>query len=522
MKTSLLIALVATTIGVSWRWNSHVAGGSDSYCYVEQAQRWAAAMTFTGPLQPIEPLALQAPWPNAPATFTPVGHAPSTTVAGATVPICPSGLSMAMAPFVVAGGPRAAFLVLPLFAAALVLATYAAGARFGAAIGVAAAALTAASPIVLYQAVQPMSDVPAAAMWMTAVACATGTKRKHFMLAGLAASAAILIRPNLVPLGFAIGLFLAFRPERTWPQRFTEACTYAAWCVPGCVAVSLIQWAFFGAPLSSGYGSFDALFSSASIAPNVGRYLFWLWDSHTPFIALAAAALFVLPGPLTALFLAMFVINLVLYLPYLVFEDWSFLRFLLPTIPLLLILSIAVLDSLLRRAVRRIAVGHAGAAFQAARLRNTVLLLVVAVMSWLFVAEARARSAFRLQQMESRFERAGTVVAEKLPPNALLLGAWQTGSARFYGQRQTMDWTALEPAWLDRALDYLRSRGFEPYFLIERMEEQQFREHFAAASPLGALDWPPAYEVSSQVRIYRPADREAFLKGSSRPTEYVR
>jgi hypothetical protein len=38
-------------------------------------------------------------------------------VPGATVPICPSGLSMAMVPFYLAGGPAAIFLVVPLFGA---------------------------------------------------------------------------------------------------------------------------------------------------------------------------------------------------------------------------------------------------------------------------------------------------------------------------------------------------------------------------------------------------------------------
>jgi glycosyltransferase involved in cell wall biosynthesis len=43
-------------------------------------------------LQVPEPLALGAPWPDAPLTLAPVGHVPSHTVPGAIVPICPSGL----------------------------------------------------------------------------------------------------------------------------------------------------------------------------------------------------------------------------------------------------------------------------------------------------------------------------------------------------------------------------------------------------------------------------------------------
>jgi 4-amino-4-deoxy-L-arabinose transferase-like glycosyltransferase len=187
-------------------------------------------------------------------------------VPGAIVPICPSGLSIAMAPFVLAGGPRAAFFVLPVFAAVLVAATSAIGSRFGAGVGFWSSLLVAASPIVLYQVIQPMSDVPAAALWMLAVACATGTSRRASLLSGIATSAAILVRPNLVPLGFVIGLFLLLRPERTWLQRLRSAAIYAAACAPGCVIVALTQDAFYGSPLASGYGSLAELFSFSYVA----------------------------------------------------------------------------------------------------------------------------------------------------------------------------------------------------------------------------------------------------------------
>jgi hypothetical protein len=509
MRGLVLALLVAGVMTVSWRWGSFVAGGSDSYCYLHQAERWADAIAhpFSGRLQVAEPLALQVPWPDAPSSFTPIGHVPSTTEPGAIVPICASGLSIAMAPLVLVGGPQAAFLAIPLFAAVLVLATYATGARFGARVGLASALVTAASPAFLYQAVQPMSDVPAAALWLVAVACATGSGRRHVMQAGLAASGAILIRPNLVPLGVAIGLFVLFRPERPWRQRLRDAAVYAAWCAPGCLGVALIQWTFYGSPLASGYGSFSSLFAASHVGPNLRRYLPWLWQSHTPAVALALLAPLVLPGALTTLLLALALVNLGLYLPYLVFEDWSFLRFLLPTLPLLLILVIATLDALWRRA----------------RLPGSTIMLGAAAMVFavVLVGEARDRSAFRLQQMEARFGRAGSFVNERLPANALLLASWQSGSVRFYSGRKTLAWHGLDPAWLDRAVADVRARGYEPYLLFERWEEQGFRERFQG-SALAALDWPPAYEIASQVRIYRPDDRERYLSGTAAPTEYVR
>ena len=164
----VLIALLAAVVTAGLCWGSFVAGGSDSYCYLHQAEGWAS-----GVLQVPEPMALDAPWPDAPLTFAPAGHRPSPTVPGAIVPICPPGLSMAMAPFVALAGIDAAFLIVPLFGALLIGATWAVGTRFGPHIGLASACMAACSPVFLYQLMQPMSDVPAAALWMAAVAFVT-------------------------------------------------------------------------------------------------------------------------------------------------------------------------------------------------------------------------------------------------------------------------------------------------------------------------------------------------------------
>ena len=155
MRAATLAALIAAVVVVGVRWGTFVAGGSDSYCYLHQAERWAS-----GTLQVVEPLALEAPWPDAALTFAPAGHIPSPTVPGALVPICAAGLSIAMAPLVWFGGISAAFFIVPLFGALLIGATYVVGARYGARIGVASAAIVASTPAFLFQLMQPMSDVP--------------------------------------------------------------------------------------------------------------------------------------------------------------------------------------------------------------------------------------------------------------------------------------------------------------------------------------------------------------------------
>ncbi|HEY6360721.1 MAG TPA: glycosyltransferase family 39 protein [Vicinamibacterales bacterium] len=502
MRKVALTVLLAGVVAAGVRWGTFVAGGSDSFCYAHQAERWAS-----GRLQVVEPLALEAPWPEAPLSFAPAGHVPSPTQLGALAPICPAGLSLAMAPFRWLGGRDAIFLVVPLFGALLVGATFIAGARFGARVGLAAAAIVACSPVFLYQLMQPMSDVPAAALWVLAVASATGTATRGPLVAGVAAGAAILTRPNLLPLGVPIALFLLFRPERAWRDRLSAALACTGGASVGCVAVALIQNAFYGSPFSSGYGSLEVLFRAEHVGPNASHYLSWMSEAHTPVWLVALAAPLVLPGALSALYAAMFVVNLACYLPYVTFAEWAYVRFLLPTIPLVLVLMVATIDAACRRLLPRAAA--------------PVLAVVTLVLAVVFLRAASEHRAFRLHVLEARYARAGAFVGERLPANALVITRWQSGSVRYYSGRRTLVWDGLDPAWLDRAIVFARERGLVPFLLFERWEEPLFRQRFAG-SPLAALDWPPAVEIAGQVRIYRPEDRDRYARGLPVTTEYAR
>ena len=484
---------------------------------MHQADAWA-----TGHLRAVEPLALEAPWPDAPRTLAPTGHIPSPTVRGAIAPICPAGLSLAMVPFVWAGVP---FVVVPLFGVLLIWSTYSLGSRFSRRAGLASALLVACSPAFLFQLMQPMSDVPAAALWVLAVACAASGTRRAPLTAGLATSAAILVRPNLLPMGIVIGLFILFRPERSWSERRRDGGTYAAASVPGCVAVAVIQQMFYGSPLQSGYGSLQDLFASEHMVPNAMRYAAWMWEAHGFVWLLAFAAPLLLRGWLTTLLLSLATVNVACYLPYAVFNDWWYLRFLLPAIAILLVVAMAAVDALIHLWREPLWFAHGtgntrGTSHEGLfhRFGTTAFATVICVF---FIQEARARNVFDLPRLEARYQRAGVYVEAHLPPDALIITSWESGSVRYYGHRKTIVWDALDPAWLDRAIAYIRTRGYEPYLLFERWEEPNFRQRFAG-SPVGRLDWPPFAEIGGQVRIYRPDDRERYLKGTNVPTEYAR
>lgn len=81
------------------------------------------------------------------------------------------------------------------------------------------------------------------------------------------------------------GLILRdFVADRAWRARLLDGAAYAAAVAPGCIAVALIQYAFYGSPFSSGYGDLGALFAVEHVGPNTSRYARWLLDSHTPVI----------------------------------------------------------------------------------------------------------------------------------------------------------------------------------------------------------------------------------------------
>jgi hypothetical protein len=272
---------------------------------------------------------------------------------------------------------------------------------------------------------------------------------------------------------------------------------FGAGLVPGAIVLAFLNWRMYGSPVASGYGSAGELFALANVAPNLERYVPWLSQSHTPILALAVAAPFLAVRRAEAwLALALALSTILLYLPYRVFDDWWYIRFLLPAVPFLIVLTIATVS---RAAV---AVNRRG--------RGAVLAVTVAVLGGWWVYTAYDRHAFDLRDWEHHFVDAGRFAAEKLPANAAVVTVKHSGAVYYYSQKPTVAWDTLDPMSLDRALDFLRERGLTPVLMIDTEEEAAFREKFSAASAIGRLDWPPAARVARTVHVYDPADRARY------------
>lgn len=473
-------------------------GGSDSSCYALMARSMA-----DGQLQPSSPLTIDAPWPDAPLTFAPGGFIPSPVRPAAASPICAPGMAVLMAPLAMLFGRDAIFWLVPLSGAVLVMAAFLIARQLaGAMAGAVAALLTASSPIVLYQVVQPMNDVLTAALWLSAIAAILN---RRAIPAGLLIGTAILVRPNLAPLAIVIALApIVMNHGR--PRRSIAYMTAAA--LPGIIVMLYLNNALYGGALRSGYGDASQLFSASNIDDNLVNFGRSLLETQylVPLIGFAAPSLFVAEARrLSVLLIGAALMVMVIYAFYQPYPEWWYLRFLIPAIALLSILTGAV------------------AVHAASRARiGGIVPIAAVVLAILGIRAAGDRQAFELQALEGRYRNAAQIVTDRLPANAVLITVWQSGSMRFHADREVVMWDSMDPAWLDRAVTWLTSRGLQPYFLFERREEGEFRSRFRGRSELGGLDWPPRIDINRQARIYDPADRARYLAGEDYATENIR
>jgi hypothetical protein len=94
-----------------------------------------------------------------------------------------------------------------------------------------------------------------------------------------------------------------------------------------------------------------------------------------------------------------------------VFDDWWYLRFLLPGIAMLLVLTVSVVDAIVADAngIRTAVITARRCHLRAVHRRE------------------RARNVFDLQRLE-RATSARDVCRDTLPPNAVVITSWESGS----------------------------------------------------------------------------------------------
>ena len=465
---TIAFAASAWALAAGIAFGTHTAGGADSSGYLNQARSFARARVVDDAR-----LSAAAGWNNPAHVLAPLGFAP-TPDGTRLAPTYPPGYPLLLAPAFLIDA-RLAHLVVPLCGALAVWLTFALGRRLGEpAAGAGAALLLSVSPTFLHQLAQPMSDVPATAAWLLALTLAMRATRSSAALAGVSAGIAILIRPNLMPLALIVSAASGVSGPRTgrWRRVAVSMLTVA----PALVLLAWIQAIRYGSPLASGYGSPGNLFAWANVLPNLARYPRWMFETHTPLVALfLAAPLWIVrrtaPDRRALLLLLWtFATAVVLaYLPYIYFQtfEWMYTRFLLPGIPIMWLLIAIPASELLRRfqpSTRTIAAG-------------VTLAGIVSFSMWV----AARRSIFDLRRGEAKYAQAAEYAQRTLPANAVLMSMQHSGSLWFYTSRPILRWDYLEPREVDAVVESLAAQGRGVFVVVDRDELDAMRARFGPA-----------------------------------------
>jgi hypothetical protein len=312
--------------------------------------------------------------------------------------------------------------------------------------------------------IQPMSDVPAGALWGLALWAATRGRAASAAAAGAFVALAILVRPNVAPLAGLVAVVLWSRST----ARRRDLASFAATAAPGAIAIALINASLYGSAMRSGYGPLEILYSLDRVWPNLVLYGEWLVGAETPLMLLGLMAPWVgvksaAERRLVTVIVIVFPLAVFAhYLPYLVFEVWWYLRFLLPAYPPLLAGTGAVIVTAVQRMPRPV-VGIAA----------TVLLVSVMATHGLTYSPV-----FILETQERRYARMAEYAA-RLPDRSVFVTLVHSGSIRHYTGRDVLRWEWVEPSSLDPAVEYLRARGRDVYVVEDDGDVEGFRRRFA-------------------------------------------
>jgi hypothetical protein len=465
-RVCVLIALVYAI-----EWGTFFGAGPDQSGYVSQADGWARAqLTWEPPAW-----AQHGHWTNAVWSSAPVEYMP--TKGGVIAPVVAPGLPLIMAAFELIGGRDAVFYVVPLLGALTIWTTYVLGvAAAGEWAGAIAAVLLLVSPTFVIWLSQPMSDIPATACWTAALVLAWRSQVRDAIGAGIATAAAILIRPNLAPLAL-VPMVLVMIDH---PHRFRRATLFALATVPSVALIAVLNARWWGSPLTSGYGDAGSLYAAAHVAPNLRRYLGWLAQTQSPviFAGLLAPFLPTRGGHERLRLLLMTVVFPVLvlaaYLPYLEFDYWPFLRFLLPAFPPMLAGLGAVMVDLARRVSRP----------RVAAMAVAIATVAVATVEWRF---ANYMEVTRETSRHEPFVRA-VDFARSVAPDAILISNSFSGTLHFYSGRDVLRYEVVGSQEMDGVLDALRAQGHPLYFIGHDFEVDAFKQQFKGSRAAAEFD----------------------------------
>lgn len=308
------------------------------------------------------------------------------------------------------------------------------------------------SPVFLYQALQPMSDVPATA-WCLAAMWFGWRARERWswgLAAGAAAAMAVLVRPTnaliLLPLAVLIG-----GRGRAW-------LAIAAGGLPGAAFLAWYNRQLYGALVTTGYGDVSWAFGWKYLAPSLVRFGLGLPAMLGPFVVAAALGLVWRnrdeAGPVArwlGTWIAAFGGAYAFY--YFSGLSWWSLRFLLPAFPAIILAGLLVVRRWTEHrpdAIRRVGLPVA---------------LLAATLGWEWVGQVRLHSV-GMKRSEIVYRQAIDWIGSHAPPGTVIVCRQLSGAFVYYSSYPLVRFDNIGVGPFGQALRVLHRRHQPVYAVL--------------------------------------------------------
>lgn len=315
-------------------------------------------------------------------------------------------------------------------------------------------------PLTLFATLQPMSD-ELALLWSLAALVAVLRSREHWrwsLLAGVATSLAVLVRPTnallILPLALALG----------W--NFRSYWFLILGGLPGGAFFCYYNWKVYGSPLTTGYGDVSTAFSAGFVPHNLAHFALWIPALLSPLVCAALAAPFVRAARRREL--AVLGLWAVLLIGFYAFyfhsgETWWYLRFILPAFPMLILAALVVCQRL-------------GQLISSPRWARVLLLAVLAVGVVWQVQLSRRLDVLNIPKGEAYYLDTANWARRYLPPESAVFCMQVSGAFYYYTPFLLIRWDQVVVAKLPELLAALRAERRPVYAVLYDFESHEARE----------------------------------------------
>lgn len=429
----LLIALTTTIGNTLYRHTLAFAGGSDSSGYVHNS-RLILEGKLHRDVRPIADLPLNE---LERAIYQPLGFLTSNELDKQT-PTYPFGYPIILAAFrLIANNDTGILMAIVTIGCLTPISAYFLSRKLdiGPIFSLATALIIGASPLYMFMAMQPMSDVVSTLLATTSVLLAFQSKGRpiYSILLGVFISLSVLTRiPNVLIILPIVVILYANKKPSSW-------YLVAIGGVPGAITFLLLNQFLYGSPFTSGYGNIFALFKFEYFTMTMEHFAFWLTELHTPLVTIAflATIVFFKKRTLEVVVLWLWALSFIIFYAFFYYshETWWYLRFILPALPAIAIGACLCLDGLFKRL---------DTTFKT-RWINPIAGVVALIFLTSSLTGAYEGKVFFADPQEDNYPLAADWAIANTSPEDSFLCMQTSGCLFYYTPNAIVRWDALDP-----------------------------------------------------------------------------